>query len=1174
MITDRAGAHIESAQRALQERRWADALSALDAIPVAARAAESHNLRGRALVGLGRRAEAREAFRAAIAAAPADSRPRSNLALLLRDEGAVDEAIDLLEQALELSGPNARTYANLANTLVVAGRAAEAEAAYRRALELERGVPALLGLARLLARAERYAEATDHFVEAALSSPVRMELLVELANAAEPARALERACRELLPLASGASSLEQARTLARFGASYAEWQLAEVAARRGAALDEADAECVLIWSRATARRGELAGAEQLLATAAPRLDKPSLWVEWAQLAGQLRGAERSEQILTEAVAANPHSGVLLAHLAAAKIERGQLGEGEALLREALVHAPTNAAALNALAGSRLNFRRHEEALAGFERLVALHPLRPEHHSNLVFMRHYVDTPAEVLSSAHRAFADKFEWARPIARSSLGADPERRIRVAYLSSDFFDHSVARFIEPILRAHDRSSFEVHCFATVAKSDEVTARLRSLELHWHDVSGMGDAAIARSIAAASIDVLVDLAGHTSQNHLRCFAYRPAPVAFTYLGYPDTTGLRCIDYRLTDGVVDPEGEADTLASERLVRLPHTAWCYDPGVEVPIDDRDDGPITFVSFNALHKVTDRALSAWSRILRRVPGSVLAFKSWALGEPEVQAALLADCEAHGIDRDRVLVRGFAPTRREHLAMLGAGDVALDTFPYNGTTTTCDALWMGVPVVTLRGRVHAARVSESLLRALGLEELVAEDLDGYVERAVSLATDGARRRRLRAELRSRFAASPLGSPAAFMPGYEARLREAWREHCRELRAGLAPRTGELVVPVGGDVRMFVAGDVTRAPTFVLVEHQGWPEPELEASCALLEAGDSAIDLGSGTGVYALRWAAAALERTSDAPGSVLAVDADEAALARLGRSADARGFGHLSVERATSSTWHPDATAEAPRLARLSAAFVPRLEQLRARWPATSFVVELGVEAESRQRTLELLAELGGALRWMPSLALFAPIERELPCDESVSAAFLPPLRREAWAERLASRVLAQAPAPVVRPAWAATAIAEAIEEARSDRRPARERYAMLCELAEATAAARTVSERLHHACARAELGEYRAAARALEPLLGQVGELAPPEPMAPLLVRYGAPLTPRTPAWLEAQVLEAWLLWSAPSIASGGVAELPKLLRLFALGFVTPLTARRLGLLAAREGMLS
>lgn len=1174
MTTDGVDAHIESAQRALLERRWADALRALDAAPVATSSAESHNLRGRALVGLGRRIEACEAFRDAITADPSDPRPRSNLALLLRDEGAVDEAISLLEQALGLSGPNARTLANLANTLVVAGRAVDAEAAYRRALELERSVPALLGLARLLARSERSSEATEHFVEAVQRSPVRMELLVELANAAEPARALERACGELLTLASSVTDLEQARTLARFGASYAQWQLAEAAARRGAALDEADAECVLIWARAWAQRGELAGAERVLAEAAKRLDKPSLWVEWAQLAGRISGAERSERILTDAVTANPRSGVLLAHLAAAKIERGELGAGEGLLREALVHEPTNAAALNALAGSRLNFRRHEEALSGFERLVALHPLRAEHHSNLVFMRHYLDTPPEVLSSAHRAFADKFEWARPIARSSLGADPERRIRVGYLSSDFFDHSVARFIEPILRAHDRSSFEVHCFATVAKSDEVTARLRSLELHWHDVSGMGDAAIARSIAAAGIDVIVDLAGHTSQNHLRCFAYRPAPVAFTYLGYPDTTGLRCIDYRLTDGVVDPEGDADSLASERLVRLPHTAWCYEPGVDVPIDDREDGPITFVSFNALHKVTDRALATWSRILRRTPGSVLAFKSWALGEPEVQAALLADCEAHGIPRERVLVRGFTPTRREHLAMLGAGDVALDTFPYNGTTTTCDALWMGVPVVTLRGRVHAGRVSESLLRALGLDDLVAEDLDDYVERAVSLAADGTRRRRIRAESRSRFAASPLGSPAAFMPGYEAQLREAWRAHCRELREGRAPRTGELVVPLGGDVRMFVPGDVTRAPSFALVEHQGWPEAELDASCALLESGDSAMDLGAGSGIYALRWAATALERSSTAPGSVLAVDADEAALERLGRSARAQGLSHLSVERATGSTWRAGTAGPSPRLVRLSAAFVPRLEQLRAQWPATCFVVELGFEAESRRRTLELLTKLGDPLRWIPSLALFVPIARDPSCDESVSAAFLPPLRRDAWAETFAARVLLPSPAAPLRSAQPDAATAEAIEEARASHRPAHERYELLRVLAEATAGARTLSERLHHACVRAELGEYRAAARALEPLLEQLGGLEPPAPLAPLLLRYGGQEVSRTPAWLEAQVLEAWLLWSATSIASRGVAELPKLLRLFALGFATPLTARRLGLLAAREGMLS
>jgi predicted O-linked N-acetylglucosamine transferase (SPINDLY family) len=1143
--TDGVDSSIESAQRALQERRWADALKALDAIPTERGSAESLNLRGRALVGLARRDDAREAFRAAIEADPSDPRPRSNLALLLRDEGSVDEAIALLEQALDLSGPSARTYANLANTLVIAGRHADAETAYRRSLALDRGIPALLGLARLLARAGRYDEATVLYVDALSRSAVRMEVLLELADAAGQARALERASDALIPIARGATTIETARTLARFGASHGMWALAEVAAERGCELDDTDVDCTLISARALVRRGEAERAERLLADRAPRLGKASIWLERAELAGRLHGLDRKARLLDEAARALPHSGAVLAKCGAVRVEYGRFAEGEQLLRQALALEPTNAQALNSLAVSRLSFRRHAEARALLERLVALHPLRSEYHSNLVFMRHYEGASRSELYAAHVEFANKFQWARPVARQARDADPERRIRLGYLSADLFDHSISRFLEPLLRAHDRRAFEVHCFAAVANPDAVTERLRRLDVQWHDVSARSEADIARAVAEAGIDVLVDLGGHTASNHLRVFAYRPAPVAVTYLGYPNTTGLSCIDYRITDAVVDPLGDADVFATEELLRLPGPAWCYEPGVDVPICTSAEGPITFACFNALQKVTDTALATWSRILARVPGSILAFKSWSLGEPEVRASFLDDCARHGVDRSRIEVRGFVPTRAEHLALLGSAHVALDTFPYNGTTTSCDALWMGVPVVTLLGEAHAGRVTASLVRALGLDDLVAEDLDGYVERAVALANDRELRLRLRRELRERFASSSLGSAAAFMPGYEARLREAWASHCEDVRAERAPRSGELRLPVGGGVRLFVPGDVTRPPCAALIEHGAWPEPELDASSKLLARGGRALDLGTAAGAYALRWAASV-----GRSGSVVAVDADERALERLARSGRAEGLEALSVRHESSTTWMPDAELEPPQLVRLSGPFTSQLESLRAQWRDTLFVVALGADVEVRQSLLDRLSALDPLFRWVESFGIFAPIDDLERCDESIAAVFLPPCSRDRWAATFTQATLGTSTSP--------RAVA----------------YEHLRALARSSTPPITPVAHLEHARRLAKLGALRAAARALEPLIDELPQLRLTTPFEPLLDRYAELGDVEREGWLEAQLLEASLLWSTSSIVSGDATALHRLGRLFALGYAAPRTARSLGLLASREGRLA
>ena len=299
------------------------------------------------------------------------------------------------------------------------------------------------------------------------------------------------------------------------------------------------------------------------------------------------------------------------------------------------------------------------------------------------------------------------------------------------------------------------------------------------------MKDGALADIIRGDGKDILVDLAGHTSGNRLLVFARRPAPVQVTFLGYCDTTGMNAMDYRLTDSHADPPGTTEHLHAERVVRLPETAWCFlpcDPSPPVePPPVLGLGSATFGCFNVRRKITDEALTVWSRLLGEVPGSRLLLKSLGFCDTSVRHRVRATLASTGIAAERIELIGWVPTLAEHLALYRRVDIALDTFPYNGTTTTCEALWMGVPVVTLAGQAHASRVGVSLLTNAGLPELIAADADNYIRIASRLAADVSRLAALRAGLRGRMAASPLVDAPRFARNVEHAYREMWRAWC---------------------------------------------------------------------------------------------------------------------------------------------------------------------------------------------------------------------------------------------------------------------------------------------------------------------------------------------------------------------------------------------------------
>ena len=398
----------------------------------------------------------------------------------------------------------------------------------------------------------------------------------------------------------------------------------------------------------------------------------------------------------------------------------------------------------------------------------------------------IRSTADYLLAAHREWDERYgrQAPRPTAYANV-RDVGRRLKIGYLSPDFRQHSVAYFIEPLLKAHDRQAVEVFCYAEVMRPDTVTAHLQGLADHWLMTVGLSDDELAERIGTDGIDILVDLAGHTANNRLRVFARKPAPVQVTWLGYPNTTGLEAIDYRLVDAMTDPAGEADAWASETLVRLEGGFHCYsglkgapEPGVPPCLSA---GTVTFGSFNNPAKVSAATFDAWAKLLCRLPQARLLLKGKPFADAGTRALFLARLGKRGVAAERVELMAWLPDAAAHLAVYHRVDIALDPFPYNGTTTTCEALWMGVPVVTLRGDRHAGRVGASLLSQIGLPDLIANSVEEYVEIAVALASDPARLMDLRRSLRARIAASPLCDGRAFARKIEAAFRTMWQHWC---------------------------------------------------------------------------------------------------------------------------------------------------------------------------------------------------------------------------------------------------------------------------------------------------------------------------------------------------------------------------------------------------------
>ncbi|HVW92926.1 MAG TPA: hypothetical protein VHB74_09985, partial [Devosia sp.] len=364
------------------------------------------------------------------------------------------------------------------------------------------------------------------------------------------------------------------------------------------------------------------------------------------------------------------------------------------------------------------------------------------------------------------------------------DPGRRLRVGFVSSDFNLHPVSFFLESVLKAIDGREIELFAYSLSTVSDDMTGRLKAIFAQWRDAAQLAPPKFDQQIVEDGIDILIDLTGHTHSGIPAVFALKSAPVTVSWLGYSGTTGLPTMDYILADEIVAPASEA-RLFTEQIIRLPNSYLCYTPEPNAPavsaLPALENGHVTFGSFNNINKVSDGTVALWARLLAAVPAAQLALKGAVLRRPEAGDELAARFAAHGIGRERLKLLPYEPEMAGHLGAYAHVDIGLDPFPYNGTTTTCEAMLMGVPVLTLRGDRFIAHVGESLLRSAGLAEWIADDEDQYVAKAVAFAADLPRLARLRAQLRAQLLASPLCDAPRFARDFEAAMREIWRRWC---------------------------------------------------------------------------------------------------------------------------------------------------------------------------------------------------------------------------------------------------------------------------------------------------------------------------------------------------------------------------------------------------------
>ncbi len=668
----------------------------------------------------GRYADAEEVYRAVLNLVPDDGEALHLLALLLRQKGEPLAAAECLRRLINAQPTFVAAYNSLGNILHQAGRVEEAVSCYNQALTLRPDYPeARYNLGNLLATTGRPEAAKDAYETAIKLRPGFAEALAGLGQLAHAAGRFDEAAR--------------------------------------------------FYTAAVTAKPDFAAAHNALGIALQKL-------------GRMHEAVKSYD---DAIAVDPSYSIAYSNRATALSGLGRLDQARLSAEAAIAHDPDSAEAENNFAHVLQRLGRSPEAIQHYRRALRLNPDFAEAHSNVI---HTLDFDPAADMAAQQA--ERRAWDQSFGRPEMPADvhlantrdPARRLRIGYVSADFREHSAAfAFAAPLLN-HDHAAFEVFCYSGVGQEDSWTTRFRRAADHWLDIRDLDDDALAARIRADGIDILVDLSGHTAGNRLKTFARRPAPVAVSAFGHVTGTGLAAMDYLLADPVLIPR-ESRGLLAEEVIDLPCAIPFYGiaqlPAVG-PLPGKATGRTTFGCLNRLGKLTPGVIALWAAILREVPDSRLLLKARELSEAAVRADYTRRFAAHGIKPDRLVLRGKS-TRLVHLKAYHEIDIALDPFPHGGGVTTFESLAMGVPVITLKGRTPAERLSAAILTHLELETFIADDPEGYLTLAKARSESKAPLALLRAALRPRIEASAAGDPRRYARAVEAAYRDLWRRWC---------------------------------------------------------------------------------------------------------------------------------------------------------------------------------------------------------------------------------------------------------------------------------------------------------------------------------------------------------------------------------------------------------
>ena len=741
---------------------------------------------GRVCKEQGKLDEAVACYRRVLELQTNSSEAHYNLGNLLQTQGKLDDALACYQATVELRPDFAEGYLKLGNALTEQGTFEDAINAYRRVLHL---MPSFaeghLCIGNVLMQQGKLDEAVDAYRIALKLKPDYADGHLNLGNVlrdqgnTDEAIACYQRALELKP--------DYAEAHSNLGMAYKDQGKLEQAItchRRALDLKPDFAQGYIDLGNVFREQGKLNEAIEAYYQALRIM--PSFTEAYLNLGNILNEQGIFDDALAcyrRALELKPDYAEAHLNLGNTMRDQGELDEAIKWYLQAAQLKPTFAEAHLNLGAVFNSQGKLDEAIRSYRRALELNPDYSMAHSGLLYSLLLGFSDNQSIIEEHRRWNNRF--ALPLANfiksHPHGREPSRRLRIGYLSPDFSNHPVGRFMRPLLESHDHDHFEIVCYSDIRKPDSNTEHCRAQADLWRDVHQFSTEQLDHTIREDRIDILVDLAMHTVGNRLLVFARKPAPVQVTYLAYPGTTGLDTIDYRITDPYLDPPGQDDPSYSEQSIRLPENYWCYQaPPVATQVNSLpalDKGYVTFGCLNNFCKVNLNALNAWIALVESTPNSRLVLHARPGSHCDHARKLISE---RGISVDRLELIDKMPMLKYFESYHGI-DLALDPFPCGGGTTTCDALWMGVPVVTLAGRRAVGRGGLSILSNLGMPELVAQNVEQYVQIAANLASDLPGLSKIRMDLRDRMRASPLMDAPRFARNVEAAYREMWRRWC---------------------------------------------------------------------------------------------------------------------------------------------------------------------------------------------------------------------------------------------------------------------------------------------------------------------------------------------------------------------------------------------------------